>query len=403
MAVTCSCDSCVLGEETFCHQRKEQQTEKLNLAQVWMNRMGDQTGFVDACLQSAFKSLRLLGHIGDGAHGLVYRGYIDFPQPTPAHAQATLSNIRGGNIGVKRRVAVKHIVCGVSEAVEHAQEAIFASCLAHPNIALSLGCILMSGNESAERSIEPYLSSPGYWLTPSEMDVVPECCQSFDILPGDTEDDACVDVFHIQELGSMGNLRKAIGTGDLAGCEEALLTARDIAKGINYLHSSGFIHGDISSSNVVRYAKESTLADPRDFNAKIIDFGKSKSRICEFKVSESSSPMGTMCYMSPEHVLDGHVTTASDVHSFGTVLWELCTGEFAWDGYLTAQIVHALTEKMGLGFPPHSNTFSHWPKSLWDSVAALGSQCLALEPSNRPSMQQVVDTLNDILLNVSFA
>jgi serine/threonine protein kinase len=399
MAVACLCDSCMQGDKAFCLQtRAEHQSEPLNLAQIWQSQMDDQSGFLNALLHSAFKSLRLFDYVGDGAHGFVYRGSIVLPQPTDAQAQVSRSGTGehgDRNIGVRGHVAVKHSVCGVYEAMEYVQEAMFASCLVHPNIALSLGCILMSGNERARRSIEPHLSSPGYWVDPSEMDDVPACCQSFDRLSGDTEDDACVDVFHIQEFCSMGTLRKAIDAGEIAGCKDALLTATDIAKGLIYLHNIGFIHGDISSNNIVRCAKESSVDDHRDFTAKIIDFGRARSRVCEFKVSESNSAMGTICYMAPEHVLHGTITTASDVYSFGTVLWEMCTGQFAWNGCLSAQIVYALTEKRGLRFP--HNPVSQWPRSLWDSVADLGDWCLHVDPNTRPSMQQVLDILDDIL------
>ena len=397
MAVTCQCDSCMQGDKAFCLQtRAEHQSGQLNLAEIWRSQMGDQSGYINSLLYFAFKSLRILDYIGDGAHGFVYRGSIVLPQTTVSRAQVTLSGTGDHGVGVRGHVAVKHCVCGVSEAIEYVQEAMFASCLVHPNIALSLGCILMSGNERARRSIEPFLSSPGYWVDPSDMEAIPACCQSFDRLSGDTDDDACVDVFHIQEFCSMGTLRKAIETGDIAGCRDALLIATDIAKGLIYLHNIGFIHGDISSSNIVRCAKESTFHDHRNFTAKIIDFGRARSRVCEFKVSESYSAMGTICYMAPEHVLEGTVTTASDVYSFGAVLWEICTGRFAWDGCLSAQIVHALTEKRGLRFPPHS-VISQWPRSLWDSVAALADRCLDMDPDNRPSMRQVLDKLEDFV------
>lgn len=169
MAVTCLCDSCMQGDKAFCLQRRaEHPTEQLNLAQIWRSQMGDRGGFIDALMQTAFKSLRIFDYIGDGAHGFVYRGSVILPQSTvaQAHVSQQLSNRLGDgdtSIGVRGQVAVKHSVCSVSEAIEYAQEAVFASCLVHPNIALSLGCFLMSDSESARRSIEPYLSSPGFF------------------------------------------------------------------------------------------------------------------------------------------------------------------------------------------------------------------------------------------------
>ena len=72
MAVTCLCDSCMQGDKAFCLQRRaEHPTEQLNLAQIWRSQMGDRGGFIDALMQTAFKSLRIFDYIGDGAQGFV--------------------------------------------------------------------------------------------------------------------------------------------------------------------------------------------------------------------------------------------------------------------------------------------------------------------------------------------
>jgi serine/threonine protein kinase len=41
---------------------------------------------------------------------------------------------------------------------------------------------------------------------------------------------------------------------------------------------------------------------------------------------------GTMSHMAPEVLLNGHISKAADVYSFGITLWELFTGCHAYHG-----------------------------------------------------------------------
>lgn len=102
---------------------------------------------------------------------------------------------------------------------------------------------------------------------------------------------------------------------------EPLYCALQVAQGMSYLHSQNVIHRDLKSLNV--------LLD-EDYNALISDFGESAFDNIGGKTDRKSDtaihgePIGTAGWAAPE-ALNGAVTKASDVFSFGVLLWELVT------------------------------------------------------------------------------
>ena len=88
--------------------------------------------------------------------------------------------------------------------------------------------------------------------------------------------------------------------------------ASDVAVGLSFLHKENIIHRDLKSLNV--------LVD-NAMHARVADFGLSKIK------SESSigsdQLAGTPQWMAPELFKQKSHTRASDIYSFGMILWEL--------------------------------------------------------------------------------
>lgn len=128
----------------------------------------------------------------------------------------------------------------------------------------------------------------------------------------------------VMELMEMGTLQDILlhKTFPLQG-ETALNFVQNIVKGMVFLHSHlpPIVHGDLKSSNV--------LID-RNFTAKITDLA--------FRSKDAAS--GTPLWMAPELLNGLHENTpASDIYSFGVVLYECMTRERPYDGLELSQVV----------------------------------------------------------------
>ena len=90
----------------------------------------------------------------------------------------------------------------------------------------------------------------------------------------------------------------------------------NIARGVEFMHgrSPTIIHRDLKPQNVL--VAGSDLSDPKEWIAKISDFGESR----EFKNGDNLSMVGTPYYCCPEIVLCEAYNETADVYSFGIML-----------------------------------------------------------------------------------
>jgi hypothetical protein len=172
-----------------------------------------------------------------------------------------------------------------------------------------------------------------------------------------------------------------------------------VAQGLDYLHSFAdppIIHRDIKPSNI--------LLDEH-LNAKLSDFGISRT-ITEFiNTHISTGPAGTFGYVDPHYFLRKHLTLSSDVYSYGVVLLVLITGQKAIDHDRVEEV--NLIEWVNLKFQKddlESIIDSHLllrekiPPGF-RTVTELALKCAAYERSERPSMSKAVQILETVLKN----
>ena len=155
---------------------------------------------------------------------------------------------------------------------------------------------------------------------------------------------------------------------------------RQTAKALVTAHAHGIVHGDIKPENI--------LVRP-DGYVKVLDFGLARQVAADDQMSAYGLTTGTLRYMSPEQVRGEPLKPASDIFSFGLVLYELLTGNHAFPGNSPSETAQAILTK-----EPRS------PRAVNSSTPArLGSliqAMLAKEPAARPSAEEVARTLEEI-------
>ncbi|KAL9168046.1 hypothetical protein ABFS82_05G135800 [Erythranthe guttata] len=151
--------------------------------------------------------------------------------------------------------------------------------------------------------------------------------------------------------------------------------ALDVAKGMNYLHSSHpiIVHRDLKTLNL--------LVD-KNWVVKVCDFGMSRLQHHTFLSSKSAA--GTAEWMAPEVLRSEPSNEKSDVYSFGVILWELATLQVPWTEMNSMQVVGAV------GF---QNRRLEIPPIVDPLVSNLISDCWNTDPQARPSFAQIITRL----------
>jgi serine/threonine protein kinase len=117
--------------------------------------------------------------------------------------------------------------------------------------------------------------------------------------------------------------------------QDAITYAIQIAEALHEAHTHGIVHRDIKAENIMVNTKN---------QVKVMDFGLAKLK-GSLKLTKATSTVGTLAYMSPEHIQGGNVDTRSDIFSFGVVLYEILTGHLPFRGEHQAAMVYSIVNE----------------------------------------------------------
>jgi serine/threonine protein kinase len=130
--------------------------------------------------------------------------------------------------------------------------------------------------------------------------------------------------------------------------EQGLKFGMQIADALDKAHRSGVVHRDLKPGNIMLTAT----------GAKLLDFGLAKpaappaslatltaTAAKQSPATEQGTIVGTFQYMSPEQVEGKELDARSDIFSLGAVLYEMVTGQRAFEGKSQLSVASAILEK----------------------------------------------------------
>ncbi len=160
--------------------------------------------------------------------------------------------------------------------------------------------------------------------------------------------------------------------------DEALRLGRQIADALDQVHRHGLAHRDLKPSNIMLTRS----------GAKLLDFGLAKLVDSSSLLVDGAPPavtasltaegtiLGTLQYMAPEQLQGGRADHRADLFAFGTVMYEMVTGQKAFAGASAASQIAAV---LSTDPPALSSIQPTIPRDL----DRLIQRCLAKDPDDR--------------------
>ena len=187
----------------------------------------------------------------------------------------------------------------------------------------------------------------------------PNICTIYEINESDGQ------AFIAMEFLDGQTLKHRIGSRPV-DTETLLAISIEIADALDAAHSKGIIHRDIKPANIFVTKRG---------QAKLLDFGLAKlaqntehTATVEAPNGAMTSPgstIGTVAYMSPEQVRAEDLDARTDLFAFGSVMYEMATGQMAFSGSSNGVIFEAILNRMP---PPPASINSAIPQKLDELV-----------------------------------
>ena len=196
--------------------------------------------------------------------------------------------------------------------------------------------------------------------------------------------------FLVLEFFGGGTLYDLIHNRDRMSGAEVLSIAEQVASGLDYAHSQGRIHRDISPSNILLESDARGRVAISDFGiARIL--GAVDTRI----TAMGSAFEGTPAYVAPEiFSTPKQVTPAADIYSLGVVLFEMLAGRCPFP---TVETMYELFRQKTQETVPRLSSFRKVPDDLDQRLF----ETLSPIPDDRPqTARSVLSGIEDSLLTI---
>jgi serine/threonine-protein kinase len=162
--------------------------------------------------------------------------------------------------------------------------------------------------------------------------------------------------------------------------EQKARLLREVARGLAAAHEHGLIHRDLKPDNVI--------VGP-DMRPCILDFGLALS--LDEASRQGGGFEGTPLYASPEQVRGQSLTAASDVFSFGSLMFKVLTGRPPFAGETAYQVLEAIATTA----PPFLREVA---VGVPEDLQAVCLACLAWDPADRPAAAEIALELGRFLV-----
>jgi len=199
--------------------------------------------------------------------------------------------------------------------------------------------------------------------------------------------------FIVTEFIDGESLRAALLRAGSLTLRDALSMASQVASALAAAHAAGIVHRDVKPENIM---------SRRDGYVKVLDFGLAKltepvgppgeAPSALGVRTESGMVLGTTQYMSPEQAAARDVDARSDVFAFGSVLYELVSGQPAFRGHSHLETLAAVLARDPDPLPP----------SVPPGLSRIILRCLEKDPALRfQAMTEVKVALEDVQKELS--
>jgi serine/threonine protein kinase len=161
--------------------------------------------------------------------------------------------------------------------------------------------------------------------------------------------------------------------------EHTLKTAIEVGSALDQAHRAGIVHRDLKPGNIMLTKGGAKLLDfglAKSSAPLIAEAGKSMLPTTPPNLTAQGTILGTFQYMAPEQLEGQEADARTDIFAFGAVLYEMLTGQKAFDGKSQASLIGAILKDN----PPAVSTIAPLTPPLLDRIV---HTCLAKDPDAR--------------------